>query len=70
MKVLKPFDTDAIKSALLGGFALLAFCLLLLKGCDTAMGRQANADYQEYLSWQKDGYPVQCNPSKYGIKEK
>ena len=50
-------------------FVVLMFGILCLKGCDTAMGRQAYADYEQCLSWQKDGYPVQCNPSKYGIGE-
>ena len=69
MKALKPLNTDAIKSALISVFAILAFALLCLKSCDVAMGRQAYADYEQCLSWQKDGYPVQCNPSKYGIGE-
>lgn len=48
---------------------VLAFGLLALKGCDTAVHRQAVADYEECLSWQKEGYPIQCNPKNYGLGE-
>lgn len=30
------------------------------KAIDYAFDRQAETDYQEYLSWQADGYAVRC----------
>ena len=48
-----------LKTAMIGLFALLS-----LRGCDIALKKQAEVDYQECLSWQADGYDVQCRPIK------
>ncbi len=57
-------------TATVGGFILKTamyglFALLLLHGCDIALEKQAEVDYQECLSWQADGYPVKCDVEKY-----
>lgn len=49
-----------LKTAMIGLFALLS-----LRGCDIALKKQAEVDYQECLSWQADGYPVKCDVEKY-----
>lgn len=49
-----------LKTAMMGLFALLS-----LRGCDIALKKQAQVDYQECLSWQADGYPVKCDVEKY-----
>lgn len=33
--------------------------------CMESLDRQAHADYEECLSWQADGYPVECDVEKY-----
>lgn len=49
-----------LKTAMIGLFALLS-----LRGCDIALKKQAEADYQKCLSWQADGYPIKCDVDKY-----
>lgn len=49
--------------------AVLAFIVLAFKGCDGALHRQAVADYEQCVAWQKDGYPIKCNPQSYGLGE-
>lgn len=49
-----------LKTAMIGLFALLS-----LRGCDIALEKQAQVDYQECLSWQADGYPIECDVEKY-----
>lgn len=49
-----------LKTAMIGLFALLS-----LRGCDIALKKQAELDYQECLSWQADGHPVECDVEKY-----
>ncbi|WAJ74550.1 hypothetical protein [Moraxella bovis] len=49
-----------LKTAMIGLVALLS-----LRGCDIALKKQAQADYEQCLSWQADGYPVKCDVEKY-----
>ncbi|STY99080.1 Uncharacterised protein [Moraxella lacunata] len=49
-----------LKTAMIGLFALLS-----LRGCDIALKKQAQVDYQECLSWQADGHPIKCDVEKY-----
>lgn len=49
-----------LKTAIFGLFALLS-----LRGCDAALKKQAELDYQKCLSWQADGYPIKCDVEKY-----
>jgi|GEM_PF-2973095 len=49
-----------LKTAMIGLFALLS-----MRGCDIALKKQAQVDYQEYLSWQADGHPIKCDVEKY-----
>ena len=38
-----------------------AMSVVFLYGCFSALEKQAEADYQECLSWQEYGYDVQCS---------
>lgn len=49
-----------LKTAMIGFFALLS-----MRGCDITLKKQAQVDYQEYLSWQADGHPIKCDVEKY-----
>ncbi|OPH36391.1 hypothetical protein [Moraxella lacunata] len=49
-----------LKTAMIGLFALLS-----MRGCDIALKKQAQVDYQECLSWQADGHPIKCDVEKY-----
>lgn len=49
-----------LKTAMIGLLALLS-----LHGCDIALKKQAEVDYQECLSWQADGHPIRCDVEKY-----
>lgn len=33
--------------------------------CAEGLDRQARADYEQCLSWQADGHPVECNQDNY-----
>lgn len=33
--------------------------------CAEGLDRQARADYEQCLSWQADGHPVECDMEKY-----
>lgn len=43
----------------------IAMSVLFAYSCTDVLERQAHADYQKCLSWQADGYDVQCDESKY-----
>lgn len=53
-----PNDLLAV-AIIIGMFALLPVA------CVKGLERQAHADYQKCLSWQADGYDIQCDESKY-----
>ncbi|SIR77741.1 hypothetical protein SAMN02745664_10213 [Moraxella cuniculi DSM 21768] len=38
----------------------VAMSLLVVYGCAWAADKQAELDYAECLSWQKDGYQINC----------
>lgn len=49
-----------LKTAMIGLFTLLS-----LRGCDIALKKQAEVDYQKCLSWQADGYDIKCDGGKW-----
>lgn len=53
------YDTEILKLAL-KTLAIITMSMLLVYSCTSVIDRQAEADYQECLAWQNDGYPVEC----------
>lgn len=54
----------------IGEFALTAIAgvllsIFVLRGCDVALKKQAEVDYQQCLAWQADGYEIRCDEGKY-----
>lgn len=44
---------------------IITLLALLPIACTEGLERQANADYEQCLSWPLDGYDVRCDMEKY-----
>lgn len=44
---------------------IITLLALLPIACTEGLERQAKADYEQCLSWQLDGHPVECDVEKY-----
>lgn len=54
-----------IQSELIIKLAAVIMLALTPYACMQGLDRQAQADYEQCLSWQADGYPVECDVEKY-----
>lgn len=44
---------------------IVAMLALLPMACTEGLDRQARVDYEQCLSWQLDGYDIECDQEKY-----
>lgn len=52
-------------SDLIPKLIVIVLLALLPLACMEGLDRQARADYEECLSWQLDGYDIECDQEKY-----
>lgn len=52
--------SKALTAIAQAGFVLM-MVISMLYACNIGLSREAEADYQQCLSWQQEGYPIQCH---------